>query len=56
MTTDRGAEEYLDIFTHYLPAKISLEDDMLEEKIDDNYNVVYKDFYDRDSLLVSFNK
>ena len=55
MMTDDGAEEYLDIFTHYLPAKISLEDDRLEKKVSEDYNVVYKDFYDRDSLLVSFN-
>lgn len=56
MTTDDGAEKYLDVFPYYLPAKISLEDDMLEEKIDDSYNVVYKDFYDRSSILTSFNK
>jgi len=55
MMTDEGASQYLDIFTHYLPAKISLEDDRFEKKINENYNVVYKDFYDRDSLLVSFN-
>ncbi len=55
MMTDDWATEYLDIFTHYLPAKISLEDDRLEKKVNENYNIVYKDFYDRDSLLVSFN-
>ena len=56
MTTDDGAEGYLDSFPYYLPARISLEDDMLEEKVDDWYNVVYKDFYDRSSILTSFNK
>ena len=55
MMTDEWAEDYLDIFTDYLPAKISLEDDMLEDKVNDDYNVVYKDFYDRDSILTSFN-
>ncbi len=55
MITDQWAEDYLEAFPYYLPAKISLEDDMLEEKIDDNYNLVYKDFYDRDSILTSFN-
>ena len=55
MMSDDWATEYLDIFSHYLPAKVSLEDDMLEKKVNENYNIVYKDFYDRDSLLVSFN-
>jgi len=55
MTTDDGAEDYLDAFPYYLPAKISLEDDMFEEKVDEWYNVVYQDFYDRNSILTSFN-
>jgi hypothetical protein len=55
MTTEDGIEDYLDNFPYYIPALTSLENEFMEKKIDDNYNVVYKDFYDRSTDLSSFD-
>ncbi|MCH2188414.1 ABC transporter substrate-binding protein [Candidatus Gracilibacteria bacterium] len=55
LSSDNGASQYLDEHSHYLPALLSLESDLLEEKVDDDYNVVLGDFHHSDSDLVSFD-
>lgn len=54
--SDIWAENYLDTYSYQLPALLSLESDMLENKIHDDYNVVLKDFYSEYSELSSFDK
>jgi hypothetical protein len=56
LTTDSGASAYLSKFPYYLPSLLSLESDKLEEKIDPNYNIVLKDFYNSDFELASFDR
>jgi len=56
MYTDSGASKYLDQFTYYLPALLSLESDKFDSKVNPNYNIILRDFLDRDSELSSFDK
>ena len=56
LTTDSGASAYLSKFPYYLPSLLSLESDKLEEKIEPNYNIVLKDFYNSDFELASFDR
>lgn len=56
LSSDIGAENYLDQFRYLLPWLMSLESDRLDEKIHKNFNVVLSDFYNPDYELSSFNK
>jgi len=56
LTTDSWASAYLDNFPYYLPALLSLESDKIEEKIDPNYNIVLKNFYNPNFELSSFDR
>ena len=55
MVSTPWVEAYLDMYPYYLPALLELEDAMLEKKINPNFNIVYKDFIERDAILSSFN-
>jgi ABC-type glycerol-3-phosphate transport system substrate-binding protein len=54
MLTESAQKTYLQKFPHYLPALLSLESDMMEQKINPDYNIVYKDFFDANAIPVSF--
>ena len=54
LTTQDAQKTFLQNFPQYLPALLSLESDMMEQKIHPDYNVVYKDFYDTTAIPVSF--
>lgn len=56
MTTKEWASVYLNNFPYYLPAMIDLEWYVMEEKILDKYNIVYRDFYNSATELKTFNK
>lgn len=56
MTTDIWAEEYLKQFPYYFPALLSLEEDALERKIHNDFNIVLSDFYNPEAELISFDK
>jgi len=55
MVSTDGVEAYLDFFPYYLPALVEVEEDILEKKINPNFNIVYKDFINRDATETSFN-
>ena len=54
--SEEGEKEYLKNFPYYLPAHLSLLQDRLDEKLDNKYNLEYWNFYNREALLVSFDK
>ena len=56
LSSDNWADSYLSNHTYLLPALLSLESDKLEEKIDDDYNIVLWDFYNEEHQLSSFDK
>ncbi len=56
MTTKEWASVYLNNFPYYLPALIELEPYIMEEKILDKYNIIYKDFFNSNTELKTFNK
>ena len=56
LNTDEWAEAYLEKYKYYLPARLSLESDMSEQKISNYFeNVVLWDFYSENPLS-SFDK
>lgn len=55
LASETGAKKYLSVYPYYLPAMISLEADLLSQKINPSYNIVLKDFYS-DAVLWSFKK
>jgi ABC-type glycerol-3-phosphate transport system substrate-binding protein len=56
LSTDSWAWNYLSKYPYYLPALLSLESDILEEKINPEYNVVLENFHNPDFELSSFDK
>lgn len=56
LSTDIWAENYLSVFSYYLPALLSLESDKLEDKIDEDFNLVLWDFFNNEYNLSSFDK
>ncbi len=56
LSSDIWALSYLEKFSYYLPALLSLESDKLDKKIDAKYNIALKDFYSEDYELSSFDK
>jgi len=55
MTTEEGQKAYIEQFPYYIPTRLSLKNDILEQKINPDYNIVYKDFYKPDAILSPFN-
>lgn len=49
-------KKYLELFDYYMPSQLSLVNDRLEENIKDGYNLKYKDFYNSNLELTTFNK
>ncbi len=49
-------KNYLKMFRYYMPAMLSLVDERLDENIKDWYNIKYKDFYNKNLDLTTFNK
>ncbi len=56
MSSEKWAKEYLSVFPYYLPSQISLERDLLENKVSERFNVLLKDFYKFEHELGSFDK
>lgn len=56
MNSKEWASKYLDLFSYYLPANVTLEDDYMDKKIFDWYNVKLRDFYNENLELSSFDK
>ena len=56
LSTDIWAENFLKNFPYYLPALLSLESDLLWEKIHKDYNVILNDFFNSEYDLSSFDK
>jgi len=56
MTSEAAAAEYLKNYTYYLPALLSLESQVLTQKVDESYNISLWDFYNSAYELSSFNK
>ena len=56
LSTDTWASEYFKNFPYYLPAMLSLESDLLQTKVDPDFNIVLWDFLNDDYLLSSFDK
>jgi len=55
MVSEKWMKAYLKLFPYYLPSLVDIEEDILEKKINPNFNIVYKDFINRDVVLSSFN-
>ncbi len=58
LTTNSGINNYLETFPYYLPANIVFEseNDSLNKKIINSYNIKLEDFLNSDLELSSFNK
>ncbi len=44
MVSDDGIEAYMEQFPYAIPASLKAQEDVLERKIDPDFNIVYKDF------------
>lgn len=56
LNSDSWANAYLMSFPYYLPALLSLESEKFEQKIDPDFNVILKDFYNESKELSSFDR
>ncbi len=58
LSIEKWAKNFLSKFTYFLPAIVTLEQDMLEQKIHNSYNITLWDFYKPwdETLLSSFDK
>lgn len=54
--SDSWASSYLNSYTYYLPALLSLEAEKLSSKIDKDYSIILWDFYNEETELSSFDK
>lgn len=54
--SSEGQKKYLENFNYYMPTRLELVADRLEENIKDWYNIKYKDFYNSSLELTTFNK
>lgn len=54
ISSEEWQNNYLSLFSHYMPSFISLVNDRLNKKIDDSYNITHESFYDSDVELKSF--
>lgn len=55
-TSKEGQKKYLELFNYYMPSQLSLVNERLEQNIKDGYNLKYKDFYNSNFELTTFNK
>ena len=53
--SDSWADDYLQEYSYYLPALLSLESDKWEAKVLEDYNILLGDFYNPNHLLQSFD-
>jgi len=56
LNSDPWANSYLSSYPYYLPALLSLESEKMEQKIDPDFTVILRDFYNEWSELASFDK
>jgi ABC-type glycerol-3-phosphate transport system substrate-binding protein len=56
LNSDKGSLAYFKKFPYYLPARVSLEEDVLDMPIKDWYNVKLEDFNNQDLEKASFDK
>lgn len=56
LSTESAQKKFLTTYPYYLPALISLESDVLSEKIDSNYPIILKDFLREDTIRASYDK
>ena len=56
LSTTEAQKIFLAENSYYFPARLSLLNDRLEESISKDYNIKYKDFYNKSLELSSFNK
>jgi spermidine/putrescine-binding protein len=56
LISEEGQNAYLDAYPYYLPAMVKLEEKRLEKKVNTNFNIVLKDFMDKEFIFSSFNK
>ncbi|MDD5770012.1 MAG: extracellular solute-binding protein [Candidatus Gracilibacteria bacterium] len=55
-STQEGQKKYLEKFSYYLPSMLSLINNRLEETLKNGYTLKYKNFYNPNIELTSFNK
>jgi spermidine/putrescine-binding protein len=56
LTNESTQKSYIKAFPYYFPSQITLESDVLDEKISPDYNISLKDFFRDDMTYSSFNK
>jgi len=56
LSTDSWASSYLRKHPYMMPALLSLDSTMMEQKIDPGYNIILSDFYNDSEELSSFDK
>lgn len=54
--SENWQKKYLELFDYYMPSMLSLVSERLEQSINKDYTIKYKDFYNLDYDLTSFNK
>lgn len=54
--SDIWQKKYLELFPYYFPSNITLLNDRLEENLKSWYSIKYKDFYNSNLELTTFNK
>lgn len=54
--SSEGQKKYLETFAYYMPTMLSLLEKRLEENVKEWYSIKYKDFYNKDLELTTFNK
>lgn len=55
LASQDGQEKIIETFPYYLPAHLSVEERVLEQKIYPDYNIVYKNFIHPDARNISFD-
>lgn len=51
-----GQKKYLELFAYYMPSQLWLVTSRWEENLKDGFNIKYKDFYNGNLELTTFNK
>lgn len=56
LISEEWQKEYLSQYPYYFPSLVSLESTQLDKKIDSDFNITLKDFYNTETLYSSFKK
>lgn len=56
LASEEWQNTYLNAYPYYFPALVKLEEKKLDEKINPNFNIVWRDFYNPDFIFSSFDK